>query len=217
MLELVNKMKKILILSIAVMMSAFTQAQVTIQTDNRVEVLAVNQTINKVPNKGKGHLKIANGDNQLLIRVTAMVDGNGGKTKFNSLPMVIRFHASDQTLDLTTPFAIRTERAVKKFAENPLVSVTSDGEDWPYIVDVIHDQTFELLKDYNAMLMRYNQTKGKAALVSAGSNNRFTTVEQSESSTNSTELNRVMETAFFEMTPSQRQQFLAWAVQHLND
>jgi len=67
------------------------------------------------------------------------------------------------------------------------------------------------------MLMRYNQTKGKAALVSAGSNNRLTTVEQSESSTNSTELNRVMETAFFEMTPSQRQQFLAWAVQHLND
>jgi len=91
-LELVNKMKKILILSIAVMMSAFAQAQVTIKTDNRVEVLAVNQTINKVPNKGKGDLKIANGDNQLLIRVTAMVDGNGGKTKFNSLPMIKRLN-----------------------------------------------------------------------------------------------------------------------------
>ncbi|WP_039948974.1 DUF2057 family protein [Vibrio ichthyoenteri] len=210
-------MKKILILSIAVMMSAFAQAQVTIKTDNRVEILAVNQTINQVPEKGEGDLQIANGENQLLIRVTAMVDGNGGKTKFNSLPMVIRFDAADQTLTLETPFAIRNERAVKQFSDNPSVSIMSKGQEIPYVLDTIHDQTFALLKDYNAMLSRYNQTQGKATIAPVAIQASTVPKTPLDHQRHDDSLHKVAETAFMQMTPTQRQQFIAWAVQRLND
>ncbi|MFM2590657.1 DUF2057 family protein [Vibrio sp. TBV020] len=201
------------------LMSTLANAQVTIQTDNRVDILAVNQEINAIPKKAKGDLKIENGVNQLLIRVTAMVDGNGGKSKFNSFPMVVKFEANDQTLKFETPFAIRDERGVRKFEKQPTVKVTSNGKDVPAETDLIYDQTFALIKDYDEMLEQYNLAGGVAAIVMTESTVQVTPKKtQSKTSVQSVPVSSSdIKGEFLEMTPAQRQEFISWAVKHIND
>lgn len=200
------------------LMSTFTHAQVTIQTDNRVEILAVNQAINDIPKKAKGDLKINNGTNQLLIRVTAMVDGNGGKQKFNSLPMVVKFEANDQTLKLETPFAIRDERAVTRFKKSPSVKVTSAGQPIEIETDLIFDQTFALIKDYDAMLNEYNLAGGAASI--AVINEIVSTkapVAEEPTLVQTNAASAGIRDEFLLMTPEQRQEFISWAVKHINE
>lgn len=208
-----------LLIAFLCLFSAVAQAKVTIQTDKRVEILAVNQSINQIPNKGKGDLKIANGENQLLIRVTGLIDTNGGKEKFSSLPMVVRFNAQDQVLLLETPFPIRDKQGVAKFNKLPSVKMTSNGKALPHQLDIIYDQTFELVKDYNEMLVLYNRQGGKAA-IQAEFETQTALDRPSQASTqvitNCTNA-LVIEEAFLEMTPEQRQKFISWGVQHIND
>ncbi|MDN3684365.1 DUF2057 family protein [Vibrio sinaloensis] len=132
--------------------------------------LAVNQAINEVPKQGKGDLKkIANGDNQLLLRVTALIDKKNGGVRsaspqfllWLSLPLMIR------ACYLKRLFAIRDERGVTKFEKSPSIKVTSNGQDVEIMTDLIYDQSFSLIKDYDAMLQGYNQAGGKAAIATA--------------------------------------------------
>ncbi|MGC9404252.1 YccT family protein [Vibrio genomosp. F10] len=216
-------MKKLAILSLA-LFSTFSYAKTTIQTDSRVEILAVNQEINQIANSGKGDLKIENGQNQLLVRVTAMIDTNGGKEKFNSSPLVVTFDSADQTLLLETPFAIRDERAVNKYNRAPSVKVTSAGKDVPVSTDVITNETFALIKDYDAMLSSYNQAGGKAAIastsVAAASIAKPVTLPEIESPKKQTKpvsKPSSLQADFLAMTPEQRQEFVSWAVKNLNN
>ena len=212
-------MKKSLAVVLMAFVTSLANAQVTIQTDNRVEILAVNQNINQIPNRGKGDLKIANGENQLLLRVTALVDGNGGKSKFNSLPMVVKFTANDETLKFETPFAIRDERAVRNFEKQPSVKVTRNGQQVDVTTDIIFDQTFALIKDYDEMLAGYNQAGGKAAIQENMVRNQVVLDKPLNSSTSSTKLvsTSALQSDFLSMSPQQRQEFIAWAVKHIND
>ncbi|WP_394146299.1 DUF2057 family protein [Vibrio atypicus] len=211
--------KKSLAVVLMALMSSLANAQVTIQTDKRVEILAVNQNINQLPNRGKGDLKIANGENQLLLRVTALVDGNGGKSKFNSLPMVVKFSANDETLKFETPFAIRDERGVRNFEKQPSVKVTRNGQAVDVTTDVIFDQTFALIKDYDEMLAGYNQAGGKAAIQTHAVNMKAAVAKPSTPKVSTAEFasTSTLQTDFLSMSPQQRQEFISWAVKHIND
>lgn len=214
-------MKKALTLIALGLLSTMAHAKVTIQTDNRVEILAVNQVINSVPKQAKGDLKIENGVNQMLIRVTAMVDGNGGKQKFNSLPMVVKFEGHDETLKFETPFPIRDERAVTRFKSEPQVKVTSGGQAVTVESDIIYDQTFALIKDYDEMLHGYNLAGGKAAISVASQPQKVSSnVIVNSSVENQGKIAPSfdhIQHGFLEMTPAQRQEFISWAVKHIND
>lgn len=214
-----KKMKKVLSILSVSLMSFIASAEVTIQTDSRVEILAVNQEINAVANRGAGDLKIKDGENQLLLRVTALVDGNGGKRKFNSLPMVIKFTAQDETLKLETPFAIRDERAVRAFEKSPSVKVTSNGHALDMETDIIFDQTFALIKDYDAMLAGYNKAGGVAAISPKSMTVVSTPVEVAQAPTVAKAIDEKvsLKADFLSMSPEQRQEFISWAVKHIND
>ncbi|MCK6262630.1 DUF2057 domain-containing protein [Vibrio sp. ZSDE26] len=221
-------MKKLAILSLA-LCSAFSYAKTTIQTDSRVEILAVNQEINQIANTGKGDLQIENGQNQLLVRVTAMIDTNGGKEKFNSSPLVVTFDVSDETLLLETPFAIRDQRGVNRYNKNPNIKVTSNGKDVETSVDIITNETFALIKDYNAMLATYNQSNGVAAISTAAAATVASTtastpkpvalpeVEAPQKQTKPVAKPSSLQADFLAMTPEQRQEFVSWAVKNLNN
>lgn len=213
-------MNKILTVIALGLIGTFAHAQVTIQTDSRVEILAVNQAINNIPKRANGDLKIKNGVNQLLIRVTAMVDGNGGKKKFNSSPLVVKFEASNQTLKFETPFPIRDERAVNRFKKTPSIKVTSAGQDVSVECEQIFDHTFALIKDYDAMLTEYNLAGGSASIavtsqvtpaeVAIEPTYRAQTIEQPSMISSGIKGN------FLLMTPTERQEFISWAVKHIN-
>ena len=211
-------MKKALVL-LGGLVAFNVSAQVTVLTDSRVEVLAVNQAINAVPKQGSGDLNIANGDNQLLLRVTALIDKNGGKERFASVPIVAKFTANDQSLLFETPFAIRDERGVTKFEKSPSLKVTSNGQEVEITTDLIYDQSFSLIKDYDAMLQRYNRSGGKAAIATvpvAKKTTEMKAVSQSQPQVESgIKIN--LQSDFLTMTPEQRQEFISWAVKHIND
>ncbi|KGY13453.1 hypothetical protein NM22_04510 [Vibrio tubiashii] len=213
-------MNKLLIVMALGLFVTFAHAQVTIQTDSRVEILAVNQEINNIPKKAKGDLKIENGVNQLLIRVTGMVDGNGGKKKFNSFPLVVRFEASDQTLKFETPFPIRDERAVNRYKKSPSIKVTSAGQDVSFDTEQIFDQTFAFIKDYDAMLIEYNLSGGAASITMSNKPMHSRVPKQVLGSVQTSGQLSIESTGikdeYLLMTPTQRQEFISWAVKHIN-
>ncbi len=217
-------MKKLAILMCA-LVSASAFAKVTIQTDNRVEILAVNQVINNVPNVGRGDLQIENGENQLLIRVTAMIDTNGGKEKFNSLPMVVKFNASDETLKFETPYAIRDNRGVNRFNRSPEVKVNSNKGTVKLVTDNITNQTFDLIKDYDAMLANYNREGGVAAIAAVPVQlpevapvpvHPIETTPVSKQTKPMVKPSQLQKD-FMAMTPEQRQEFVSWAVKNMSN
>ncbi|WP_117233507.1 DUF2057 family protein [Vibrio maerlii] len=211
-------MNKIMVILGLALISTFTHANVTIKTDSRVEILAVNQVINDVPKKGKGDLKIENGINQLLIRVTALVDSNGGKQKFNSFPMVVKFEARDQVLEMETPFAIRDERGVRKFEKAPSIKVTSDGKAVAIETDLIYDQTFAFIKDYGEMLTQYNLAGGPAAIELDNFTQEPKIMDKQPKEVGIKPTVSIgIKGEFLDMTPLQRQEFISWAVKHIND
>lgn len=215
-------MKQLIMTAALLVMSSMAYAQVTIHTDNRVEILAVNQQINQIPKKAKGDLKIANGQNQVLLRVTAMVDGNGGKKKFNSHPIVVTFDAKNETLLFETPFAIRDQRGVSKFEKNPTVKVTRNGQPVPFVLEQITNQSFALIHDYDAMLEEYNLAGGIAAIwLDLSPKSTPTSNANKNSPQKVNEGNKLQSTRiqgdFLSMTPEQRQEFISWAVKHIND
>ncbi|WP_047049682.1 DUF2057 family protein [Vibrio mexicanus] len=217
-------MKKLAILLCA-LISVPAFSKVTVQTDNRVEILAVNQAINDVPNIGRGDLQIENGENQLLIRVTAMIDTNGGKEKFSSLPMVVKFNASDETLKFETPYAIRDNRGVTRFKRAPEVKVTSSKGAIDVVTDNITNQTFDLIKDYNAMLANYNREGGVAAITAAPVQLPEVApvpVHPIETAVSSKQTKPMVKPSqlqkdFMAMTPEQRQEFVSWAVKNMSN
>ncbi|MGD8117779.1 MULTISPECIES: DUF2057 family protein [unclassified Vibrio] len=212
-------MKKIIAAAIVLLMCSMAHAQVTIHTDSRIEILAVNQQLNQIPKKAKGDLKIANGHNQILLRVTAMVDGNGGKKKFNSHPMVVTFDAQNETLLFETPFAIRDQRGVSKFEKSPTVKVTSNGQSVQIVMDQIVNQSFALIHDYDAMLNDYNLAGGIAAISVTPTEPNIKASSASVASVNVDQKvqSKLIQRDFLSMTPSERQEFISWAVKHIND
>ncbi|MCG9726010.1 DUF2057 family protein [Vibrio brasiliensis] len=212
-------MKQLFAAVALVLVSSMANAQVTIHTDNRVEILAVNQQINQIPKKAKGDLKIANGHNQVLLRVTAMVDGNGGKQKFNSNPMVVTFDASNETLLFETPFAIRDQRGVRKFEKQPTVKVTRNGQPVTIITEQIFNQSFALIHDYDAMLEEYNLAGGVAAVSVETPTLRNNDKLQSDkvSKQDNSRHSGAIQSDFLSMSPAERQEFISWAVKHIND
>lgn len=212
-------MKQLFAAVALVLVSSMANAQVTIHTDNRVEILAVNQQINQIPKKAKGDLKIANGRNQVLLRVTAMVDGNGGKQKFNSNPMVVTFDASNETLLFETPLAIRDQRGVRKFEKQPTVKVTRNGQPVTIITEQIFNQSFALIHDYDAMLEEYNLAGGVAAISVQTPTLRNNDKLQSHkvSKQGNSCHSGAIQSDFLSMNPAERQEFISWAVKHIND
>ncbi|GAK82921.1 UPF0319 protein VPA1584 precursor [Vibrio ponticus] len=154
-----------------------------------------------------------------MVRVTGLVDTNGGKKRFASLPIVIRFNATNQILKLETPFPIRAERDIKKFKESPSIKITSNGLPVDYQMDVIENQTFAFIKDYDKMLSTYNYSGGKAAILAEfESQGEIERVSKAALTTTVKCTNALaIEEAFLGMTPEQRQKFISWGVQHIND
>ncbi|WP_070968719.1 DUF2057 domain-containing protein [Vibrio sonorensis] len=210
-------MKKITLALTFLILSTSAWANITIQTDSRVEILAVNQEINNVPKKGAGDLKIENGINQILVRVTSMVDGNGGKSKFNSNPIVLVFEANDETLTLESPFAIRSERDVERFNNNVDVKISSRGQEVSKKLDVIIDKSFGIFKDYDAMLVEYNLSGSPASIAPKSTLKKEATTRVTDDTPAEVAQSLFnMEQGFLEMTPEQRQEFVSWAVKHIN-
>ena len=200
-------MKYILVGAITLLMSWSALAQVTILTDNRIELLAVNTEINPVLEKGE-NLKINNGLNQILVRVTAMVDGNGGKSKFVSSPIVLKFDANDQTLELKTPFPIRDQQAVRKFEKNPTLSITSKGAEFDVTKDVIIDNEFSFFKDYDKLLEKYNLTDAIAAINSHN-------LKENAKVVSTEKVSPSIQSQFLTMTVEEQQAFMQWAMRNL--
>ncbi|MGR5118393.1 DUF2057 family protein [Vibrio astriarenae] len=211
--------KRVITAGIAAMFVSVVNAKVVVKTDNRVEILAVNQSLSAVAKQGKGDLQLNDGINQLLVRVTAIYDTNGGKRKFNSLPLVVKFEASDQTVLIETPFPIRDERDVSRFQSSPTVLLTSDGKTLNVEMEQVTEKSFKIIKDYDELLAQYNSTNGIASVQAQLSEEPKVEIAQAKSNKHSQSSNseKKLQDDFLKMTPQERQEFVSWAVKHLND
>ncbi|MCG7498465.1 DUF2057 domain-containing protein [Vibrio sp. Of7-15] len=200
------------------MLSVFTlRAEVLINFDRGVEVLAVGQH-EYTPSilSSTADFKLNNGVNQLLIRVTALVNRNGAKEKYVSQPFVMKFTASDTELLVSAPFAIRDDRGVRKFEKQPHVLLTQSGESYSFKSEMITSKEFSLFKNYNELLGKYNQSGGVASLsvIDMGSENVQITASESPDPCGKSS---GLQGDFLLMSFEGRQEFISWAVKHLHD
>lgn len=219
-------MRSLTLLSLFICQSLWASVQLT--TEGRVEVLALNSTDTIVHVK-PGEWQLPNGTNQLLVRVSGMIDTNGGKQKFNGLPLVVTFEAHDQAVTIAEPFVIRDQRGVERYKRAPSVHLHVNGQPLPYQSDEIYDQSFSLTKNYDEMLASYNELGyGKAQLRTSTLKSTATAatspapsdvvLEATPSLTDKEESRRTsrLQHDFLTLPASERQEFLSWAVKHLN-
>ncbi|MGY3686253.1 YccT family protein [Vibrio coralliilyticus] len=170
-------------------------------------------------------INLKEGENQLLFGLDQIVVEDGRRNKLVFPSVVMRFESSQEPLTLSYPVFRQIDQA-KKFRQTLDFSlVDKNGSPVDYQVDLIQVKGFSSFKNYEAAIEEYNQTGAIASLSSQahGSDNHTTqavaasTIDSASTSEVKTTASADLQSEFLKMTPQQRQEFISWAVKHLNE
>lgn len=148
----------------------FTQAQVNVTLHKDVEALVVNGESLPMTIMEKKRFSLPGGKNQLVVRLSKLVESGSQFEKFKSDPLVITFDASDVNFTVSPTRAINSERQIKDFRGNPSFRLlTANDKDVSATQDVLPAGP-GLLRDYEKELVKFNQKRG-VVLFSASAQN----------------------------------------------
>ncbi|WP_114767707.1 DUF2057 domain-containing protein [Vibrio rhodolitus] len=137
------------------------QAEVGLSFNDNLTPLVVDNEASGLWAFAKPKFKLPDGTNQVVFRVSKLVDNNfGEKEKFNSEAFVVTFDAADVQLTLAPDTQITRLLHVEQFNKNPKMKLTDENgnnidftiEELPYILG--------LGRDYEKELREYNVAKG---------------------------------------------------------
>ncbi|HAS62043.1 MAG TPA: DUF2057 domain-containing protein [Vibrio sp.] len=134
------------------------QAEVGLNFNSNVVPLVVDNEESGLWAFSKPKFEVPNGTNQVVFRVSKLVDNNSGeKEKFNSDPFVVTFNAADTQVTLAMDAKITRLIHVEKFNENPKMKLTdSNGNVLDFKIDKL-PSILGLGRDYAKELKKYNQ------------------------------------------------------------
>lgn len=137
------------------------QAEVGLNFNENITPLVVDNEASGLWAFAKPEFKLPDGTNQVVFRVSKLVDNNfGEKEKFNSEAFVVTFDAADAKLTLSPDMQITRRLHVEQFNKTPKMKLTDENgnnvaftlEELPYILG--------LGRDYEKELREYNIAKG---------------------------------------------------------
>ncbi|MCG3885693.1 DUF2057 domain-containing protein [Photobacterium leiognathi] len=160
------KLGKFTLLASSLFFTFCANADVNIDFSPDVETVIVNgkETLNIL--ESTKSLSLENGLNQIVVRVSKLVEGQGNLEKYRSEPIVITFTTQDKKLMIKPKGRIINPVDVRNFNENPkMILETSDRSIIDVKMDVLPknrsgDSSTIWGRNYIKDLAYYNQSQG---------------------------------------------------------
>ncbi len=203
--------------------------EVTFAPDVETVIVNGNETLNLLENTED--LTLENGLNQIVVRVSKLVQGQGHLEKYRSEPMVITFTVNDQNINIKPNDRIINSVDVMNFDAAPSMKlVTTNGTSVEAKIEVlpknkIGDTSSMFGRDYLKDLAYYNQALGYAftgqeAIIQPKPIVPTKLVKVESKAVDSVISNPVklvaaeqeIKNIYSQLTPQQRKAFLGWAV-----
>ncbi|MGM0569824.1 DUF2057 family protein [Marinobacter sp.] len=155
------------VLMAAITIPAHVQAEVNLRLGEGVSLHAVNgkSHSNKGFLSGSSGVSLDNGVHQIVVDYQVEI----GRTRDDSViersdSFVILFETEDRDLVLSAP-SVGTQRELDEFNDNPLWKLMDKGGNrHDFQLDVLEKEGFQLVRDYERELSRFNKTDSPAAL-----------------------------------------------------
>ncbi|MGR5327640.1 DUF2057 domain-containing protein [Photobacterium damselae] len=142
--------------------SCSTLADVTVNLPNNAELVLVNGA----SAKGNDPITLPNGENQIALRYNGNFRQGGDFQAFESDVVIMKFAGDNATYTLTMP-QIRNEQQADNFNEKPQISLkNAQGNNVSFDQDKLMKKGFQIGRNYEVEIAKYNQTNGPAALAS---------------------------------------------------
>lgn len=225
------KFGKVTLLATSLFFAYGANAAVEVTFSPDVETVIVNgdKTLNLL--ESTEDLSLDNGLNQIVVRVSKLVQGQGNLEKYRSEPMVITFTADDQQIKIKPDGRIVNPVDVRNFNAAPSMQlVTANGSTIDAKIDVLPknksgDSGAMFGRDYLKDLAYYNQDQGYAFAGQAPiiepkqEPKQLVKIEpkavQPVAVVQPTKLvaaENELKNIYSQLTPQQRKAFLGWAV-----
>ncbi|MGF1694994.1 DUF2057 family protein [Vibrio lamellibrachiae] len=215
------KLKQVLLGSaVFISMSAF--ADVTLNLPKDVQLLVINGEDAGYSSFGfdyKENITIPNGVNQVVFRLSKVVNDGGNKmTKFKSKPLVATFDSRDSSLSLDVP-NVKTLSAGYRFNGTPTFDIVArEGT-----VEFLEKNRLNLLSSFGSDFIQatenFNKSSEVASLahykVSPQQSNDMKSIKQVETYK---ELEKGIGSTvneFSKLSKEQKQEFLSWAINNI--
>lgn len=198
-------------------------ADVVLELPKDVQLLVVNGNDAGYSSFGfdyKENVTMPNGINQVVFRVSKVVNESGNKmTKFKSKPLVATFDSADSILELNVP-NLKSLSQGYSFNDNPKFDVVSKQGDLKFVET---NQIYTLSNfgtDFVQATENFNKSNESASLANHGS---LAQSEYKEVKVHNVtvaevdEVGNIDKTAqeFSKLTKEQKQKFMSWAINNM--
>ncbi|MDD9177787.1 MULTISPECIES: YccT family protein [Aliivibrio] len=184
-------MKKIAqILAITSLFScSAAMAEVNVELDNDIHIVAINGESLGFTLLKDSDLELQNGVNQLVVRIEKLITSEyGEKEKYNSVPVVMTFDASDLNLQLSASKNIKNVKESIVFNKNPIFILKEPQAKTGLLVEQsILPSAGGFTRDYELEIARYNVKNNialsdiSAAVLEVENKDKIQTVENENS------------------------------------
>lgn len=153
--------KNILVLTALIPFFAAADVNVTLHKD--VEALIVNGESVPMSIVEKKRFTLPNGNIQLVVRVSKLVQSESEFEKFKTDPLVISFDASDGDFIISATRTIVAKRQIKDFKQNPsFIVINNNGKDVNSTQDILPIGP-GLIRDHEKELAKFNVKRANKA------------------------------------------------------
>ncbi|OZS44842.1 YccT family protein [Photobacterium sanguinicancri] len=163
-------------------------------------------------------LTLESGTNQVLFALGQLVVEDGRRTKFNSVPFIVRFNAPSDDVALSyQPF--RTMEEAKAFDKDPrFVLKSASGEMIPFQLEPLYVNGMQGMKNYEKAVLKYNQKETGIAVVAIGqtSTTPVDQIKPKNANTGSSQ-RMILEAGFNNLSAQEQQAFMMWAMKNLKN
>ncbi len=148
------------------LLSAHSQAAVNVQLSHDIEAVVINGESSFSFFGNDKNLELPNGVNQLVVRVSKLIQGQGNPEKYRSEPMIVTFEAKDSEVKLASGQRILNSTDGENFNDAPSLTVTDEnGSPLAVKFDVLKrggkfDTSAMFSRNYAKEVALYNQKNG---------------------------------------------------------
>ncbi|MBD1571881.1 DUF2057 domain-containing protein [Vibrio sp. S17_S38] len=200
---------KILLLAGLIGASFQAAAEVKIHLNQDIKPLVINGEEIGFSLGKKDEFTFDNGQNQIVVQVSKLVESRGEYEKFNSKPIVITFNATNTELTVSPDGTLKTTEDSKIFDKAPKV-VVKDTTGKPVSTQQgMLEASNGLTRDYEKEVIAYNK---KNQIVLAGE--IVTTAPKVAGGATVSKPQEMVEYWYDEASEPQKQAFSAWAFQN---
>lgn len=193
---------------------------------DEIEPLVLNgKNLTRNDYKSAQVINLKEGQNQLLFALDQLVVEDGRRNKLVFPTVVIKFDSVSAPATLSYPVFRHVDQAKTFRTALDFSLLDAQGKAVEYQVDLLNINGFSQFNDYEAAVMEYNQVGGGASISHTdavtsqiGSNEEIKgTSAQEEMKAAIASSSGSIKSDFLSMTPTQRQEFISWAVKHINE